>query len=351
MTTTARPSRHPPTGMDGKPEVLVINEVSIQMRNPRDLYARTDVTRDVEAVPVLLHAFQGAFDAGHAGQQAADHLLSTLPNERVITFDVDELLDYRSRRPAMMFENGAFTDYERPELVIDLLHDDEGAPLLLLHGPEPDLHWEAFARAVEMIVDDFGVTLTIGVHGIPMGVPHTRPLTVTAHATRRELIAHHPGFIGSVQVPASVSALLEYHLGQQGRDAVGLSVNVPHYLAQSEFPQAAAELIRQVSRAGGLSLPVGDLEAEGVRILEEIDRQVGESAEVSGVVQSLERNYDENAQRAIADGSQVSALEDDVPDADDIAAQVEAFLAGHETAHDAGEGHPGDHPHSGPNGD
>ncbi|MPV49536.1 MULTISPECIES: proteasome assembly chaperone family protein [unclassified Pseudactinotalea] len=304
-------------------------------RNPRDLFVRSE--EPAEAVAVLVHAFQGAFDAGQAGQQAADHLTATLGGERVATFRVDELLDYRSRRPAMMFENGAFTDYDRPELVVDLLRDDEGEPLLLLHGPEPDLQWDSFVDAVEAIVDDFGVRLTIGMHGIPMGVPHTRPLTVTAHATRRDLIADHPNFIGSVQVPASVSALLEYELGRRGRDALGISVNVPHYLAQTEFPQAAAELLRQVSRAGDLSLPLGDLEAEGVRVLEEIDRQVGESAEVSGVVHALERNYDEHAQRAVAEGRHPLPAPVDVPSADDIAAQVEAFLAGHESETDSGD--------------
>lgn len=295
-------------------------------RDPRELFVRA--SEPAEAVPVLVHALQGAFDAGDAGRQAAEHLASTLGSERVATFDLDELLDYRARRPAMMFENGAFTDYERPELAVDLLRDDEGVPLLLLHGPEPDLRWDAFVDAVETIVADFGVRLTIGVHGIPMGVPHTRPLTVTAHATRRELIADHPNFLGSVQLPASVSALLEYELGRRGRDAVGISVNVPHYLSQTEYPQAAAELIRQISRTADLSLPVGDLEAEGVKVLEEIDRQVGESAEVTGVVRALERNYDEHAQRAVAEGRHPLPAPVDVPSADDIAAQVEAFLAG-----------------------
>src|SRR5699024_3182296 len=106
------------------------------------LYTRT--TEPAEAVPVLVHALQGAFDAGHAGEQAAEHLTTTLGGERVATFDIDSLLDYRARRPAMTFENGAFTDYDRPELVVDLLRDDEGVPLLLLHGPEPDLQWEGF---------------------------------------------------------------------------------------------------------------------------------------------------------------------------------------------------------------
>ena len=40
---------------------------------------------------------------------------------------------------------------------------------------------------------------------------------------------------GTVQVPASWSALLELRLGESGHDALGFAVHVPHYLAQAEF--------------------------------------------------------------------------------------------------------------------
>ena len=62
--------------------------------------------------------------------------------------------------------------------------DSEGATFLLLEGAEPDVSWERFIVAVHHLVERLDVRLTIGVHGIPMGVPHTRPTAVTAHGTR-----------------------------------------------------------------------------------------------------------------------------------------------------------------------
>lgn len=299
------------------------------MRDPAELYA-TDGAQGRE-VTVLVHALSGSVDAGHAGRAVSDHLRATLAGERVVTFDVDQLLDYRSRRPVMTYDGAAWVDYDAPGLQVDLLRDDEGVPLLLLHGLEPDLHWESFVAAVRQIIDDFGVTTTIGVHGIPMGVPHTRPVTVTAHATRPDLIADHPSFIGTVQVPGSAAALLELRLGQEGRDALGFAANVPHYLAQTEFPQAAAELVRQVSRSSGLSLPVGDLEADGVRVLAEIDRQIEGSEEVSAVVRALEKQFDSFTADAEKEGrAPLLARTDELPSADELGAQVEAYLAGHE---------------------
>lgn len=291
--------------------------------NPRDLYEFSGI--DLPKVPVLVHALEGAIDAGNAGELATAHLLRQLPAERVVTFDVDSLIDYRARRPLMDFSDGTWAGYEQPEIAIDLLKDDEGNPLLFLHGCEPDVYWERFIVAVQDIITQAGVELTIGIQGIPMGVPHTRPLTVTSHATRPDLLDEEPLFVGSVKVPSTIGGLLQYRLGQEGRDALGFAVNVPHYLTQTDYPQAAAELVRRVSRAGELSLPVGGLEARGVKVYAEIERQVQESEEVAGLVATLESNYDTFSGR---DSNTPSLPAPEVPSADDIAAQVEAFLAG-----------------------
>ena len=109
----------------------------------------------------------------------------------------------------MTFDATTWSHYSEPHLTVDLVTDADGVPFLLLHGVEPDVQWERYVAAVRQIVERFDVPLTVGVHGIPMGVPHTRPLSVTAHATRPDLVADHTSWFGTVQVPASVSALLE----------------------------------------------------------------------------------------------------------------------------------------------
>jgi hypothetical protein len=53
---------------------------------------------------VLVHALTGFVDAGQAGHVAVAHVLAHLEHRVVATFDIDQLLDYRSRRPMMTFE-------------------------------------------------------------------------------------------------------------------------------------------------------------------------------------------------------------------------------------------------------
>src|ERR1700716_3407802 len=192
--------------------------------------------------PVLVHALEGFSDAGHAIRLAAAHLRAALDTELVASFAIDELPDYRSRRPLMTFKTDHFTGYDDPELNLYALNDSVGTPFLLLAGLEPDLKWERFITAVRLLAERLGVRQVIGLGTIPMAVPHTRPVTMTAHAHDKELIAEHQRWVGEVQVPASVSNLLEYRMAQHGHEAVGYTVHVPHYLAQTDYPAAAEAL-------------------------------------------------------------------------------------------------------------
>src|SRR5688572_21637732 len=137
----------------------------------------------------LVLVLDGFLDAGSAAARAARHLVDQSGDGPVVaTFDVDELHDYRARRPAMSFVRDHYESYDAPRLVVRLLHDAGGTPYLLLQGPEPDNRWEAFARAVREVVERFGVARVVSMGAVPMAVPHTRPIAITHHANNPDLI-------------------------------------------------------------------------------------------------------------------------------------------------------------------
>ena len=200
----------------------------------------------------LVLVLDGFLDAGNAAGRAARHLVDQSDGPVVATFDVDELHDYRARRPAMSFVRDHYESYDAPRLVVRLLHDAGGTPYLLLHGPEPDTRWEAFCEAVREVVERFGVTRVVGMGAVPMAVPHTRPIAITEHANNIELIAGDSRWRGELRIPSSAQALLEVRLGEWGHDAMGYVAHIPHYLAQLEYPRASAALLEHVERAGRL---------------------------------------------------------------------------------------------------
>lgn len=275
--------------------------------------------------PVMVHALEGFSDAGHAIRLASAHLKATLEPELVASFAIDDLLDYRSRRPPMTFKTDHFTDYREPELGLYALRDSAGTPFLLLSGLEPDLKWEKFTTAVRLLAERLGVRQTIGLGTIPMAVPHTRPVTMTAHSKKRELIAEHTPWISEVQVPGSASNLLEYRMAQHGHDALGFTVHVPHYLSQTDYPQAAQALLEQVAKSGSLQLPLDDLTDAAEQIRAKIDEQVDASPEVAQVVAALEQQYD--AFVAAQQNRALLAHDENLPSGEELGAEFERFLA------------------------
>lgn len=295
------------------------------MLDPQELYALAEGLPELGR-PTLVHALSGFVDAGSGAELARDHLLNSLDARLIASFDVDQLLDYRSRRPVMTFAEDHWEDYDEPSLGLHLLHDDAGTPFLLLAGLEPDLLWNRFAAAMIGLVERLGVRLTVGLNAIPMAVPHTRPLGITAHATRPELVAGHEPWLNRVQVPGSASNLLEYRLGHHGHDAMGFAVHVPHYLAQTAYPAAAEALLGAVSRATGLLLPTGALHSAAEIAGADIDAQIAQADEASALVRALEQQHD-----AFVRGRDSANLlvtdTDALPSADELGAELERFLA------------------------
>jgi predicted ATP-grasp superfamily ATP-dependent carboligase len=294
------------------------------VRDPADLYEVDPGAPRPEGDLVMLYYLDGFIDAGAAGRLLSTQLASTLEPTVIARFDIDSLLDYRSRRPIMTFAKDHWEEYDGPELTLSLLHDSDGTQFLLLAGLEPDREWDAFTTAVRQLSASLGVRLSVGFHGIPMGVPHTRPLGVTAHATQPELIEGYRPLVDKLQVPGSAAALLEYRLGEEQRAAIGFAVHVPHYLAQAAYPAAAVTLLESVQRVTGLVFPSDALRESARRTDLEIARQVEGSAEVAEVVQALEQQYDAfTADRENLLAGDAEAM----PTAEELGAQFERFLA------------------------
>ncbi len=215
-------------------------------QEPRLVHIVDDVPEldDASSLTMVL-VLDGFLDAGNAAAIAVRHLVNLSDGPVVATFDVDQFHDYRARRPAMSFVRDHYESYDPPRLVVRLLRDSGGTPYLLLHGPEPDNRWEAFARAVVDVVDRFGVTRVVGMGSVPMAVPHTRPIAITHHANNPDLLTGESPWRGELRIPSSAQALLEVRLGETGHDAMGFVAHIPHYLAQLDYPPRVSVAARE----------------------------------------------------------------------------------------------------------
>ncbi|MGJ9371666.1 PAC2 family protein [Nesterenkonia sp. CF4.4] len=281
----------------------------------------------------LLVSWSGHTDAGSLSEQLSESLLGTLPHRRLASFDVDELFDYRSRRPQITFTDNRFSNFEAPSLELYEVRDALGRPFLFLTGDEPDYQWERVSTAVLQLVDRLDVKLVVLVDALGLPTPHTRPIGVTAHGNREDLIDGISTWGPSAQIEAGLSQFLELRVAEADRDVVGYTLHVPHYLAGGRFPHVAVSALEYAGAALELMLPTDELRESSRMVEQDISRQVAQNSEIQGMVDRLERNFDEYAtpqQRSL-----LVKDDDAVPDAEELGAAVEAYLRHHDPAADA----------------
>lgn len=300
------------------------------MRSPKDLisYQQEVDTIARPSLPTLVHAFQGFVDAGAGVRLAAAHLRDTCETELIASFDSDELIDYRARRPRMTFSSDHFTSVDNPKLALTRVFDESGRDFFLLDGPEPDYQWNRFLAAIDLVVDEFDLTHAVGLTAIPWPSPHTRPIGITVHGNDPQLIAGRSAVLGDIEVPGHMEALLELHLGQRGLSSVGVTAQVPHYLVQFEYPRCAMALMEGLTDVTGLDLSGMGLEDQAAKADGEVTQQLTGNEEFEAVVTALELQYDQMLEARSALTKPSSAPQGLVPSGDEIAAQVEEFLAG-----------------------
>ncbi len=280
------------------------------------------------AEPVLVVGLEGWVDAGYGAAGAMAHLLGASETTLVATFDVDVLVDHRSRRPVLHLVDGINTGLSWPSLELRLGHDLDGRDVLVLTGTEPDVRWRAFTSEVVTLADSLGVGITVGLGAYPAPVPHTRPVRLATTATDAELAARGGEVHATLDVPSGVGAAIEERCAELGLPAIGLWAQVPHYAAGMPYPEASASLIEGLARVAALRFDTEPLHEAARLHRERLDELVGTNTEHTRMVHNLEAAYD--AERA---GPGQSAF---APAAgEELAAEVERFLRDLEAGGDA----------------
>jgi predicted ATP-grasp superfamily ATP-dependent carboligase len=269
--------------------------------------------------PVLVVAMEGWIDAGVGSAAAVAHLVASMPHEVIATFDADELVDYRARRPTLRIVNGVDTELRWPEIRLLAATNRTGRSVLILTGPEPDMRWHRFIQEVVALASRLEVEMVLGLGAFPAPVPHTRPVRLVGTSTDSELAAQVGFLPAGIDVPSGVQGALEVAFGEAGIPAVGLWARVPHYAAAMPYPAASAALVGGLAQLTGIEVDVSGLQNAAVATHRQIDQLLAGSEEHLALVHQLESQYDEEQGAAATNFGEV-------PSGDEIAAELEKFL-------------------------
>lgn len=272
--------------------------------------------------PVLVMCMEGWIDAGSAAANAVAHLLGSMPHELVATFDPDELIDFRARRPTLRIVNGVDKDLRWPELRLHAATNRTGRTVLILSGPEPDMRWHRFAAEMVALASRLEVELVVGLGAFPAPVPHTRPVRLVGTSTDAALAARVGYLPASIDVPSGVQGALEVSFGEAGIPAVGLWARVPHYVSAMPYPAASAALLEGLARMAEIEVDTSGLQAAAAASNQQIAQLIAASEEHAAMVRQLEAQHDSE--------HQADPLTDfgELPSGDELAAELERFLRG-----------------------
>jgi hypothetical protein len=272
--------------------------------------------------PLLVVMLTGWIDASNAAAAAMDALIDKTAATTIVEFDADTYIDYRARRPIMELRLGVNTrlNWVTPKLLLG--RDRNNRDILLLTGAEPDANWQRFANDVTTLARSLGVRRMLGLGAYPVATPHTRHVKMSCTCPSPSIVATLPYIKSSLDAPAGVESVLEHALTAVDIDAIGLWAQVPHYVSSMPYPASTLALLNAVAEVGNVDIDVSELRDIVDVQRDRLDRLVNENSEHAAMLRQLEQAFD--AAQA-ADGT----LANELPDGDQLAAELEQFLRQH----------------------
>jgi len=263
-------------------------------------------------------AFKGWNDAGESATSALAFVAGSLGAESFASIDPEEFVDFQTTRPTVRLEDGITRTIDWPEFEVHAVRIPR-APrdLILLSGPEPAFRWRTFSRTVVDLAEALGVQMAVLLGALLADVPHSRPVSVTAHASDPGLVERLALTPPTYEGPTGIVGVLHQAFTDAGLPAASLWAAVPHYVAVAPNPKGALALLRRLESLVGVTVDATDLEDAAGEYESQVSRAVELDPDVQAFVERLERAADEESGRPDP-GS--------LPSGDVIAREFQRFL-------------------------
>jgi predicted ATP-grasp superfamily ATP-dependent carboligase len=248
--------------------------------------------------PALVCAFKGWNDAGESATSALAFVAGSLGAESFARIDPEDFVDFQNTRPMVRLVDGVTREIDWPEFEVHAVRIPR-APrdLVLLSGPEPAFRWRTFASTVVDLAEALGIQMAVLLGALLADVPHSRPVSVTAHASDPGLIQRLALTPPTYEGPTGIVGILHHAFVEAGLPAASLWAAVPHYVAVAPNPKGALALLRRLESLVGVTVDATDLEDAATEYETQVSRAVELDPDVQAFVERLERAADEESGR------------------------------------------------------
>jgi predicted ATP-grasp superfamily ATP-dependent carboligase len=265
----------------------------------------------------MVCAFRGWNDAGDAASGAVSFLAGALGASRFARIDSEEFYDFQANRPCVRFSEGNQREIVWPTVeVFEASAPRAPRDLVLVQGVEPSMRWRAFSSHLVDLAEALGIQVVVSLGALLGDVPHTRPVTITGHASDPSLVERLGMQTSTYEGPTGIVGVLHNACAEAGLPSASLWASVPHYVAAAANPKAALALVRKVEALIGVSVDVSELESASADYERQVELAVQSDPDIQAFVERLEQ----------AAESEEEASPANVPSGDILAREFQRFL-------------------------
>jgi predicted ATP-grasp superfamily ATP-dependent carboligase len=147
------------------------------------------------------------------------------------------------------------------------------------------------------LAEALGIQLVVLLGALLADVPHSRPVSVTAHASDPSLIQRLSLSAPTYEGPTGIVGVLHQACQDAGLPSASLWAAVPHYVAVAPNPKGALALLRRLESLVGVTVDALELEDAASDYERQVSRAVELDPDVQAFVERLERAADEETGR------------------------------------------------------
>jgi proteasome assembly chaperone (PAC2) family protein len=275
---------------------------------------RPDVSR-----PVMLCVFSGWNDGGEAASTAARHLRDQWGARRFAGLDPEEFYDFQVHRPTVRSLDGITRRVDWPANEF-YLAQPAGRDVLLFIGVEPNTRWRTYCEDVLRVASELDAEVLVTLGAFLADVPHTLPAPVSASSADPDWLERSDIVPARYEGPTGIVGVLHDIAASVGLASVSVWAAAPHYLPSEVNPRAALALLETVRDLLDLEIDTGDMARAAIEWRRQVDQALEEDGNLRDYVHRLEEAASERGERT------------EIPDADELAAEVERYLRGRDDA-------------------
>src|ERR1700722_8451098 len=268
--------------------------------------------------PAMVCAFQGWNDAGDAASSAVSFISGALDARRFARIDSEDFYDFQANRPLISLGKQDKREINWPKVE----NFEAAAPraprdIVLVKGTEPSMRWRSFCANLVDLAEALGVQVVVTLGALLGDVPHTRPVSMSGHASDPLLLDRLGVQPISYEGPTGIVGVLHTACADAGIPSASLWAAVPHYVAAATNPKAALALLRKVEVLIGVSIDLSELETAAG----DYERQVGLAVQSDPDIQAFVERLEQ-----AAESDDELTIPENVPSGDTLAREFQRFL-------------------------